>query len=66
MTAPKFKPGRKVTSVAALARLINAGRWVYHRHKPMHPGWTASWSIHYAQVAIGRGWLREAVEVPRG
>jgi len=57
----KFKPGRKIKTVAHFSALITAGRWVYFHHKPTHPGWSGSWQFHAVQHFIRAGYLRVAI-----
>lgn len=61
MKPHKFKPGRKIRSVARFAAMIEAGRWIYFRHKPTHPGWARSWQFGAVQSFIRAGYLREAI-----
>ena len=63
MKPHKFTPGKKIRTVAHFARLMAAGRWIYYRRKPTHPGWAVSWPFRSVQDSIARGWLREATEV---
>ena len=66
MKQHKFKPGRKIKSLARFAALMKAGAWIYYRHKPTHPGWATGWPFRTVLSAIRAGYLREAIpqEVP--
>jgi hypothetical protein len=48
----KYRKGRAILTLRALAHEFNAGRYIYHRNKPLHPGWWGSWSMQYARSQI--------------
>lgn len=48
----KYRRGRSIKTMRALVREFDAGRYIYHRHKPLHPGWWGSWSMQYARTQI--------------
>jgi hypothetical protein len=56
----KFRPGKVLTLWLALEHVL-AGRYIYHRHKPLHPGWIRSWPVQLLINAAFAGVLREAI-----
>ncbi len=58
---PKFKPGRRIRTITRLSRLVMAGHWIYHNHKPMHPGWCRGWQLGFVITELAYGRLREAL-----
>lgn len=59
----KFKPGRKVKTLADAARLIERGEWLYFNHKPQHPGWVKSMPMLTVWTFAICGMLRRAIRV---
>lgn len=48
----KYRGGRIIKTMAALIRELEAGRYIYQRHKLLHPGWWGSWQLNYARSQI--------------
>jgi hypothetical protein len=67
MKPHKFKPGRRIRTMARFSRLVMDDRWIYHNHKPMHPGWCRGWQFGFIIKEMAYGRLREAIpqEGPR-
>lgn len=60
MKQKKFRQGTVLTPEQAV-ELISAGRYVYWRHKPQHPGWMLSMRLNSVIGAARMGLLREAI-----
>jgi len=58
----KYRQGRVLSLVDAVA-LINAGQFIYYRHKVYHHGWTQSWTLRTLIEAARKGWLKEAIKL---
>lgn len=58
----RFVPGPQIISAAAAVAVIEAGGWLYFNHKPLHPGWTSSMTIHSITCFARRGMIRLAIE----
>ena len=56
----KYRPGEVLTLWQALEHVV-AGRYIYHRDKPQHPGWIRSWPVQLLINAAFAGTLREAI-----
>jgi hypothetical protein len=61
MSKRKFKQGRKIKSLDALAKILEADGWVYYWHKPLHPNWIRSMTLGTIVGSITRGALRRAI-----
>ena len=61
MHRKKFKPGRLIRTLGRLCAMLEAGAWIYWRHKPQHPGWIEGIPIRALRNAMKNQWLREAV-----
>jgi hypothetical protein len=62
MTRPhKFQPGEPFLTTDEAVRAIMNGEWVYHRHKPTHPGWAMGWPLILIKGFVGGGHLRRAI-----
>lgn len=57
----KFKPGRKVKTLADAARLIERGEWLYFNHKAQHPAVAVSMTMHTVKGFANNGRLRLAM-----
>ncbi len=57
MYAKKYKKGVPIKSVSRAVDLIwNKKKFIFHNHKPLHYGWTSSWSIMsiYRYIRLGQ------------
>jgi hypothetical protein len=67
MSSPrKFRPGEPFLTTEEAVRAIVDGEWIYHRHKPTHPGWAMGWSLSLIKGFVGQGYLRRAVLTEHG
>lgn len=63
MRRPKlFIKGDKIICITTLVRSAKAGRWIFFRHKPLHPGFYVSWSLRTILNAIENSYLHTAKE----
>lgn len=58
----KYRPGRKIRTVATLLREIDAGRYVYWGKRPCHPSWLGSMQYFVLRTLARYGQFRFAKE----
>ena len=60
-----FKPGRRIISMDALSRWLDAGGWVFwgNKRRAFHPGWFRSLQFHTVQRSVQAGQVRKAVKI---
>lgn len=57
----KFRKGAVIRNMHDLMRRLDAGEWVYMRHKVQHPGWVSSMRLNVVSQFVRNGWVAEAV-----
>lgn len=63
MTARKYRPGRRITSLNTLMRRLDKDGFIYLRHKIQHKGWVLSLQFRTILSNISGGWVRTAEKI---
>lgn len=60
-----YKPGRKIRSMDALSRWLDAGGWVFwgDKRRAFHPGWFRSLQFNVVLQSVQAGLVRKAVRI---
>lgn len=58
--------GEAITDVCSVVDLLLSGGWIYHHHKPIHPGRARSWSIGYLAVMASKGYIFRCLDAVTG
>jgi len=59
----KYRKGKVIRSLSALAKEFSSSNYIFHMHKPLHRAWWGSWSLHYASLQVRAGRLFYALQV---
>lgn len=62
----KFRQGRIIRTMDELGLYLNAGRWIYWRHKPLHPTFINCMTFGTIRGAIKAKILRLAILNEKG
>lgn len=62
----KFKSGRRICSMAALSKELDAGSWVFLRGVPKHNSWMISMQYNALRTLVQTGALRYAIKLDGG
>lgn len=58
----KYSPGKRICSTKEAVNLILNKKFIFYRHKPLHHGWTSSWSLISIQRFVSQGHLYRTKE----
>ena len=60
-----YKPGRKIRTMSALDKWLNAGGYVFWgtRRNAIHPGWFMSMQYRILSESVRTGFVRKAVRI---
>lgn len=61
----KFKAGRKIKTMAALSKVLDAGDWVFMWDAPKHNGWMVSMQYNALRNLVLHGNIRYALKTSK-
>lgn len=62
----KFRAGRKIHTMAALSKVLDAGDWVFLWGVPKHNGWMVSMQYNALRTLVQNGNIRYAIKLDGG